>query len=60
MIKLVFIFRERNIRAVVIKYVHHSFKIDYHGKNSYEIRKAGASQVLIGSKKRWALMIETE
>ena len=48
LVKLLGIFNERN----------HTFEIDYPGKDSYELRKAGASQVLIGSRKRWALITE--
>ena len=58
LIKLIAIFTERRIRVGVIKHAHHSFEIDYPGKDSYELRRAGASQVLIGSKRRWALMAE--
>ena len=58
LIDLIAIFTARAIRVGVIKHAHHSFEIDYPGKDSYELRKAGASQVLIGSAKRWALMVE--
>ena len=34
------------------------FEIDKPGKDSYKIRKAGADLMLIGSQKRWALMVE--
>ncbi|MGH8120261.1 MAG: molybdopterin-guanine dinucleotide biosynthesis protein MobB [Gammaproteobacteria bacterium] len=50
----------RGIRAGVIKHAHHTFEIDHEGKDSYRLRKAGAKQVLIGSARRWALMVETE
>ena len=49
---------QHSIRTAVIKHAHHDFEIDHQGKDSYELRKAGANQVLIGSKKRWALMVE--
>jgi len=48
----------RGIRAGCIKHAHHEFDVDKPGKDSYEIRHAGASQVLIASQKRWALMVE--
>jgi len=60
LIKLISIFKEKGLRVGVIKHAHHTFEIDYPGKDSYELRKSGASQVLIGSKKRWALLVETE
>jgi len=42
----------------MIKHAHHQFDIDHPGKDSYELRKAGADQMLIASSKRWALMVE--
>ncbi len=51
--------RKRGIRTAVVKHAHHAFEIDYPGKDSYELRKAGASQVLVGSGERWAMMVET-
>ena len=44
----------------MIKHAHHTFEIDQPGKDSYEIRKSGANQMLIGSKQRWALMVEQD
>jgi molybdopterin-guanine dinucleotide biosynthesis protein B len=32
--------------------------VDKPGKDSYELRKAGASQTIVASKQRWALMTE--
>ena len=58
LVNLLGIFTSQNLRVGIIKHAHHSFEIDYPGKDSYELRKAGASQVLIGSKKRWALLVE--
>jgi len=60
LIKLLSIFNERGLRVGVVKHAHHTFEIDYPGKDSYELRKAGAHQVLIGSGKRWALITENE
>ncbi len=51
--------RERGLRVAVIKHAHHSFDIDHAGKDSYEMRKSGAAQVLVASRKRWALISET-
>ena len=56
--KIITIFRQRGLRVGVIKHAHHSFEIDYPGKDSYILRKSGANQVLIGSRKRWALIVE--
>ncbi len=52
--------RGRGIRVGVIKHAHHSFDIDTPGKDSYELRMAGASQMLIASKQREALVVEKE
>jgi len=49
----------RGIRAAVIKHAHHRFEVDHAGKDSYQLRQAGAAQMLIGSRHRWALMTET-
>ncbi len=48
-----------SIRVGVIKHAHHRFDVDTPGKDSYELRKAGAGQMLIGSRDRWALMSDT-
>ena len=50
---------ECGIRIGVIKHAHHSFDIDKPGKDSFELRKAGARQMLVASGRRWALMTET-
>lgn len=49
---------QRGIRLAVIKHAHHNFDVDIPGKDSYEMRKAGARQVLVASHVRWALMTE--
>ncbi|MGB5406687.1 MAG: molybdopterin-guanine dinucleotide biosynthesis protein B, partial [Thiogranum sp.] len=52
--------RGKGIRVGVIKHAHHSFDIDTPGKDSYELRMAGASQMLIASRQREALLVEKE
>ena len=47
------------IRPGLIKHTHHNMDVDKPGKDSYELRKAGAAQTLVASKQRWALMTET-
>ncbi len=49
---------KRGLRVSVIKHAHHSFDIDHPGKDSYRLREAGAVQMLLGSRHRWALMTE--
>ena len=41
-----------------MKHAHHNFDIDRPGKDSYEHRRAGATEVMISSINRWALMHE--
>ncbi len=50
---------QRGIKCGLIKHTHHDMEIDKPGKDSYELRKAGAGQVLVASQQRWALMTET-
>lgn len=50
---------ERGIRPGLIKHTHHDMDVDKPGKDSYELRKAGAAQTIVASQKRWALMTET-
>ncbi len=46
------------IRPGLIKHTHHNMDVDTPGKDSYELRKAGAAQTLVASQQRWALMTE--
>ncbi|MHA1537734.1 MAG: molybdopterin-guanine dinucleotide biosynthesis protein B [Alphaproteobacteria bacterium] len=48
----------RGVSLSTIKHAHHSFDIDRPGKDSYEHRQAGATEVLITADARWALMHE--
>lgn len=50
---------QRGLRVAVIKHAHHSFDIDQPGKDSYRLREAGASPILVASRERFALMMET-
>src|SRR5687768_6053356 len=52
-----FLVRE-GLRVSLIKHAHHEFDVDQPGKDSYRHRHAGASEVLVSSSKRWALMHE--
>lgn len=58
MIALIDILTRRGLRISTIKHAHHAFDIDVPGKDSYRHREAGATEVLIGSGRRWALMHE--
>ena len=43
-----------------IKHAHHDFDIDQPGTDSFKHRKAGSSEVIISSSKRWAKIIENK
>ena len=48
----------RGLKVSTVKHTHHNVEIDKPGKDSYVHRQAGATEVLVGSPKRWALMHE--
>ncbi|SHF45852.1 molybdopterin guanine dinucleotide biosynthesis accessory protein MobB [Loktanella atrilutea] len=48
----------RGFTVSTLKHAHHSFDVDQPGKDSHRHRTAGASQVLLASRTRWALMTE--
>lgn len=48
----------RGLTVSTVKHAHHDFDIDKPGKDSFEHRAAGATEVMVGSARRWALMHE--
>ena len=48
----------RGISVSTVKHAHHDFDIDQPGKDSWRHRKEGATEVMVASSKRWALMHE--
>jgi molybdopterin-guanine dinucleotide biosynthesis protein MobB len=58
LIRLIPFLEQRGVRVALIKHAHHDFEIDRPGKDSYELRKAGARQVLVASERRSALMTD--
>lgn len=50
--------RSRGVSASTVKHAHHGFDIDTAGKDSFRHREAGATEVLVVSGERWALMHE--
>ncbi len=48
----------RGLRVSTIKHAHHAFDVDQPGRDSYRHRAAGATEVLLASGKRFALMHE--
>lgn len=48
----------RGYRVSTIKHAHHSFDIDHEGRDSFRHRAAGATQVAVVSRHRWAVISE--
>lgn len=46
------------LKVSLVKHAHHRFDIDHPGKDSYRLREAGCSEVLLVSDQRWVLMHE--
>src|SRR5215468_2340684 len=49
---------KRGLRVSTIKHAHHAFDVDQPGKDSHTHRQAGATEVLVSSANRFALMHE--
>ncbi|MBV1867009.1 MAG: bifunctional molybdopterin-guanine dinucleotide biosynthesis adaptor protein MobB/molybdopterin molybdotransferase MoeA [Marinosulfonomonas sp.] len=49
----------RGFTVSTVKHAHHSFDVDRPGKDSHRHRIAGAKEVLLASRSRWALMHES-
>ena len=58
--KLVGELRRRGYRVATVKHAHHDFDIDHEGTDSYRHRAAGASEVLLVSTRRWAIIHELD
>ncbi len=58
LVKLIPELVRRGISVSTMKHAHHAFDVDQPGKDSYLHRGAGATEVLIASATRWALMHE--
>jgi molybdopterin-guanine dinucleotide biosynthesis adapter protein len=56
--RLIPVLKQRGLRVATIKHAHHAFDVDQPGKDSYEHRKAGASEVIVSSERRWVVMHE--
>ncbi|ATG74547.1 molybdopterin-guanine dinucleotide biosynthesis protein B [Zobellella denitrificans] len=56
--QLVALLRQRRLRIGVIKHTHHDVEQDTPGKDSYELRHAGASQCLLAGPHRSILTYE--
>lgn len=49
---------QRGLRVSLIKHSHKALDIDHPGKDSYRLREAGCSDVLVVGRARWALVQE--
>jgi molybdopterin-guanine dinucleotide biosynthesis protein B len=56
--KLVSELTRRGHRVSTVKHAHHSFDIDHEGRDSFRHRKAGATEVAVVSRSRWAIIHE--
>jgi molybdopterin-guanine dinucleotide biosynthesis protein B len=59
-VRLVEEFTRRGLKVATIKHAHHNFQIDDAETDSARHRRAGAGQVAVVSKKRWAVVKELE
>lgn len=57
--QLIPLLKQRGLRVALIKHSHHDFEIDYPNKDSFRLRKAGASPVLLVSPFRRVMITET-
>src|ERR1700716_4627457 len=48
----------RGLTVSTVKHAHHAFEVDQPGKDSHTHRMAGATEVLIASERRFALIHE--
>ncbi len=48
----------RGLKVSTLKHAHHGFDLDQPGKDSFFHRAAGATEVIISSAKRWAVLHE--
>jgi len=48
----------RGLHVSTLKHAHHGFDLDKPGKDSFVHRVAGATEVIISSAKRWAILHE--
>jgi len=56
--KLIPCLTARGLRVSTVKHAHHAFDVDQPGKDSHTHRMAGATEVLVSSANRWALVHE--
>jgi molybdopterin-guanine dinucleotide biosynthesis protein B len=59
-IRLVEEFTRRGLRVATVKHAHHNFQIDHAETDSARHRRAGAGQVAVVSRERWAIVRELD
>jgi molybdopterin-guanine dinucleotide biosynthesis adapter protein len=57
-LKLIPLLTARGLKVSTLKHAHHMFDVDQPGKDSHSHRMAGATEVLIASENRFAIMHE--
>jgi len=57
-VRLVEELTSRGLKISTVKHAHHAFDIDHPGRDSFRHREAGAHEVAIVSRNRWALVHE--
>lgn len=60
LIQLIPLLKQNGLRVALIKHSHHNFEIDKPGKDSYRLRKAGATSVMLVSRNRRAVITDLE
>lgn len=56
--QLIPLLRASGLRLGLIKHSHHTFEVDHPGKDSFVLRAAGASQIVIASAQRSVALIQ--
>lgn len=56
--KVIPVLVRRGLKVATVKHAHHDFDTDQPGKDSWQHRQAGASEVAIVSSRRWAIVHE--
>lgn len=58
LIRLIALLQARGLRVGVVKQARDDFDVDFPGKDSYELRKAGVERLLLASERKSALICE--
>lgn len=60
LVRLIPILRARSLRVATVKHAHHAFDVDQPGKDSFRHREAGATEVIVSSRRRNVQIREVE